>query len=266
MYEYFQEPKYLKWASHFQSYEMNSDKYTASYSVNAKTNGPERAKAILFGASWTTNEYPTTFTITHEKPTRVKGVAIDALDLARRPIDFTVIAYMKGRVVARKEITGNEELWSDILFKFPVLADKIDITFTKGNRITAITSIMAIRRDVDLAPVTNRCNYRRKSGTNDIVYTLNGAMSEDPNEKMPVRCDGWVFLPMEKGKPYLRVKAHGVKGAEFTVLESWDMKKWKVVKRVPISTGEPIRINAKYAKIEFKREAHEITQISTAVN
>ncbi|MCL8307606.1 MULTISPECIES: D-glucuronyl C5-epimerase family protein [Pseudomonas] len=265
MYEYFQDPKYLKWASHFQSYEMNSDKYTASYSVNEKTNGPERTKAVLFGASWTTNEYPTTFTITPEKPTRVKGIAIDALDLARRPVDFTVIAYMKGREVARKEVVGNEELWSDILFKFPVLADKIDITFTKGNRITAITSIMAIRRDVDLAPVTNRCNYRRKSGTNDIVYTLNGAMSEDPNEKMPVRCDGWVFLPMEKGKPYLRARAHGVKGAEFTIFESWDMKKWKEVKRVPISSGERIRINAKYAKIEFKREAHEITQISTAV-
>jgi len=265
MYEYFQDPKYLKWAAHFQSYEMNSDKYTATYSVNAKTNGPERAKAIMFGASWTTNEFPTTFTITPEKATRVKGIAIDALDHARRPIDFTVIAYMKGREVARKEVSGNDKLWTDVLFKWPVLADKIDVTFTKGDRITAITSIMAIRKDIELAPVTNQCNYRRKSGTNDIVYTVNSALSSDPGESMPVRCDGWVFLPMEKGKPYLRATAHGAKGAEFTVLESWDMKKWKEVKRIPISSGEPVRINAKYAMIEFKREAHEIREISTAV-
>lgn len=266
MYEYFQKPKYLKWASHFQSYEMNSDKYDATYSVNAKTNGPERAKATMFGASWTTNEFPTTFSITPERVTRVKGVAIDSLDHARRPIDFTITAYLKGREVAKKEVTGNEKLWSDFLFKWPVQADKIDIAFTKGDRITAIQSIMAIRKDIELAPVTNQCNYRRKSGTNEIIYTINSAMSNDPGETMPIRCDGWVFLPMEKGKPYLRAVGRGVKGEKFKIRESWDMKKWNDVATLPIESGERVRVNAKYAMIEFKREAHEILSITTAAN
>lgn len=266
MHNYFGDSDFLKWASHFQSYEMNSDKYEASYSVNSKTNGPERAKALLFGASWTTNEFPTTFTITPQKPTRFKGVAIDALDQARRPIDFDVKAYRRGKIVALKEVRNNEKLWMDANFKWPVEADKLEVELKKGDRITAITSLMAIRKDIELAPVTDECNHRRQPGTNEIIYVLNGALDSDPETTMEIRCDGWVFLPMEKGKPYVRAVGRGAEGEKFTIRESWDLKKWKEVATRPIESGERVRVNAKYAMIEFKREAHEILNITTAAN
>lgn len=265
MYDYFKDATYLKWASHFQSYEMDNDKYDATYSINAKTNGPERSKSLGYGASWTTSKFPTSFTITPEKPTRFQGVAIDALDLARRPIDFTVTAFKDGRIAAQKDVTGNDKLWTDTMFKWPVVADKIQIDFTKGERLIAITSLMPIRKDIELTALPNQCNYRRAPGK-DILYTYNFATDGNPETKMSVRCDGWIFLPMEKGKPYLRAVGRGVKGEQFTIRESWDMKNWKEVAVIPIDSGDRVRVNAKYAMIEFKRAAHEINSITTSAN
>ncbi|MFO7066736.1 hypothetical protein P3E12_22575, partial [Pseudomonas aeruginosa] len=103
------------------------DRYSASYSVNAKTNGPERAKALMGGSAWTANEFPATFTIEPEHPEIYKGIAFDSLDLERRPYDFTVKAKLKGKNVSVVKIKNNEKLWDDILFKSPVKADKIEI-------------------------------------------------------------------------------------------------------------------------------------------
>ncbi|WP_339479063.1 D-glucuronyl C5-epimerase family protein [Pseudomonas sp. RL_5y_Pfl2_73] len=264
MYQYSGDSDFLKWASHFQSYEMNSDKYEASYSVNSKTNGPERAKALLFGASWTTNEFPTTFTITPQKPTHFKGVAVDALDLARRPIDFDLTAYRRGRVVGFKEVRNNDKLWMDANFKWPVEADKLELEFKKGDRITAITSLMAIRKDIELAPIADECNHRRESGTNEIIYVLNSALDGNPETTMEIRCAGWVFVPMEKGKPYLRVSGNGAKDANFRIKNSWNMKTWSPEKSIPIHSGERIRVNGKYALISFDKDVTEITEIKTS--
>lgn len=264
MYDHFNNPEYLKWASHFQSYDDNRDKYEASYSVNAKTNGPEKAKALLFGSSWTTNEFPTTFTITPENPARFKGIAIDALDISRRPIDFNVKAYKNGRIVAHKDVNANESLWRDVLFKWPVVADKLEVTFTKGDRITALTSLMAIRNDIELAPITNQCNRARKPDTTEIAYTFQYALDGSPSTKMSVRCDGWFFIPMKKGEPYLRVSGDGIDGATFRIKNSWNMKTWGPEKSVSVNSGERIRINGKYAMISFSKDVKAITDISTA--
>lgn len=264
MYSYYKDPKYLKWASHFQSYEMNTDKYESSYSVNAKTNGPDRAKALGYGAAWTTNEFPTTFTITPSKPTRFSGVAFDALDHARRPIDFNVKAFKNGKKVAEKDIVANDKLWFDAEFKYPVVADSIEIEFTKGDRITALTSIMPIRKEIELTPLPNQCNYRRDSSKINVWYTYNNATDGDPETNMSVRCDGWIFMPMDKKKPYLRARARGDEGANFTIRESSDMKTWKKVAVLPIESGKRVRINAKYAMVEFNRSTHEITDVTTA--
>lgn len=264
MYENFKEPAFLKWAMHFQSYEKNSDNYTASYSVNSKTNGPERTKALMGGSAWTTNEFPAKFTITPAAPHVYKGVAIDSLDHARRPYDFIIKAYLAGRVVSVKSIKNNEKLWEDVLFDKPVMADKIEIEFTKGYRIAAIASIMPIKKEFELSPIVNQCNYRPVpvSGTREYTYTFYGALSQKDDEVMPIYCVGWIILPSDGKSKELTLKSKSYTGANIAVSESNDLIVWSDVKHTNNEGTITAKTKGKYIKVDFDRLTKEIHSLT----
>lgn len=264
MYETFNDPDFLKWAMHFQSYEANSDVYSASYSVNSKTNGPERTKALMGGSAWTTNEFPATFTIEPKKASIYKGVAIDSLDHARRPYDFTIKAMSGGKVVAKKRIQDNDKVWSDILFDKPVKADKIEIDITNGHRIVAIASIMPIKKDFELSPIVNQCNYRPIpiSGTREYSYTFYGALNDDPDTAMPVHCAGWIILPSDGKKKELIASTKSHAGAALSVSESNDLKSWTQIDANSQDGNLSAKVSAKYIKLDFDRLTTEIKDIN----
>ncbi|MFU2687071.1 D-glucuronyl C5-epimerase family protein [Pseudomonas aeruginosa] len=263
LYEHFNDPIFLKWAMHFQSYEKNTDRYSASYSVNAKTNGPERAKALMGGSAWTANEFPATFTIEPEHPEIYKGIAFDSLDLERRPYDFTVKAKLKGKNVSVVKIKNNEKLWDDILFKSPVKADKIEIEIEKGYRIVALASIMPIKKEFGLSTVVNQCNYRPVpiSGSREVTYTFYDALDNNDSTSMPVHCDGWMIIP-SSGTKEIAIKAAGYTGSKFKISQSDDLKSWRdtTVKSSP--TEHTAKLNSKFTKIEFDRLTKEIKEIT----
>lgn len=264
MYEKFNDPVFLKWAMHFQSYENNSDTYSASYSVNSKTNGPERTKALMGGSAWTTNEFPATFTITPVAPHTYKGVAIDSLDHARRPYDFTIKASFGDRVVAVKTVKDNDKLWDDVLFDKPVMADKIEIEVTKGHRIAAIASIMPIKKDFELSPVVNQCNYRPVPvpGTREYNYTFYGALSEKDDEAMPIHCAGWIILPSNGKMKKLILKSKSYTGAKIVISESNDLRAWSEVKHTSSDGVITAETKGKYIKVDFDRLTKEIQSVS----
>ncbi|EPO7596985.1 D-glucuronyl C5-epimerase family protein [Pseudomonas aeruginosa] len=263
LYEHFNDPTFLKWAMHFQSYEKNSDKYSASYSVNAKTNGPERAKALMGGSAWTANEFPATLTIEPEHPEIYKGIAFDSLDLERRPYDFTVRAKFKGKTASIVKIKNNEKLWGNIFFKSPVKADKIEIEIEKGHRIVALASVMPIKKEFGLSTVVNQCNYRPVpiSGSREITYTFYDALDNNESTSMPVHCEGWIIIH-SSGKKEIVIKANGYTGSKFKISQSNDLASWSDITVKVADTESSARINSKFTKVEFDRLTKEIKEIT----
>ncbi|WP_448196602.1 D-glucuronyl C5-epimerase family protein [Pseudomonas putida] len=254
MAEHFDDPDFLKWASHFQAYELNHDRYSASYSVNLKTNGPSKAKSLMGGAAWTTNTFPTTFEISLFPTGPVKGVAFDSLNETRIPIDFTVQAVYRGKIVKEKLVERNNKLFDNVMFDKSVIADKLRITFTKGIGNTALASLMPIRDDFILSPVSDSCNHRPAFSRGDAM-----APGEDfiqPSfDVLKVMCDGWLLIPAKhNGKNTLKLSSANTPGI-IRVVQSDDLKSWTTLRAI---SHDSYKFTKKFVRVEFEKSAKEI--------
>lgn len=255
MYDHFKDKEFLKWASHFNSYELNYDKYYSSNSVNSTTNGPSKAKSLMGGSAWTTNAFPTTFKIELNELEKIKGVAFDSLNLNRIPVDFDVSALRGGKVIEKISIKNNDKLYGNVLFTKPIKTEELEITFSKGLGNTALSSLMPIRNDFGMAPVSDHCNHR-----GNFVRAEALAPGEDFVQKrfetLKVICDGWLLIPAATGKKTLKVVAVNKPG-EISVMQSYDLKYWTKAESAPEKADSYI-ISKKYALVRFQKTAKQI--------
>jgi len=252
---------FLRYASHFQSYEFNDDRYTALGSTNEKTHGPDQAKGIFGSAYWSHSVFPTWLQVTAPKAETFKGFAIFGSRNGDKafPRDFRLLARSNGEWNQINAVEGNKGRQVEITFAEPVITDafRLEILSDNGNKNVALQAAMPIRSEFTYGAVTNDCNYR---ATTD--YNFDQALDLDPAKSMRVYCAGWVILPLN-GSKSLELAGQGKDGAMFTLDYSDNLQDWEKSSEVPVQKdAQTIDLQArKFVRVSFKTNVELIDKL-----
>lgn len=261
LYEITGDSDFLRYASHFQAYDMNSDIYTALGSTDEKGHGPDQAKGTFGNAYWSHSQFPTWLEVTPPQSDVFKAFSVFGprkVDAAF-PKDFLLMARHQGEWKLLKVIEGNSARDVEIKFVPPVTADafRLEILSDNGNHNVALQAAIPIRENFIYGPITNDCNYR--TGTD---YNFDRALDDDQSSSMTVNCAGWVVLPME-GASTIEVAGEGNDSAKFRLAYSDNMKDWDEFTEVPVSAaGKAITLAPhKFVRISFERDVRNINKL-----
>ncbi|MDD5586709.1 MAG: D-glucuronyl C5-epimerase family protein [Alphaproteobacteria bacterium] len=252
------DPLFLEWASRFQAYEMNTDRYSAKGSIDPKGHGPGEAAGFYGNRYWSHSGFPTWLEIGAESPALFRGIAVHGNGEKSTPRDFSVSARLDGqwRVVA--EAKGNADMRRVLAFPSPVKADafRVDIESDNGNRNVALQAAMPIRAEPQFWPIANECNYRIGRGN----YNFDLAFDNDSKTAMRVYCPGWVVVPTG-GAEKLTIDARAAEGAMFGIAYSDDLRKWTPAGNLAAQATAVKLPHYKFLKVSFGKDVSEIRAI-----
>jgi len=263
LYELDGDPTFLYWASRFQAYEMNADKYSAMHSIDPKNHGPDQVAALYYDRYWSSSSLPVSFTITLTHARLINRIAIDGHTLETSPSDFDTSLLLNGASSWSTRTSGNSDKNIDIKIDPPVMANEVRIDFTKtvSDEILAINAIAAVRAQPEFAPVSSECNYRPDSTYTPLRYNVDRAFDGDTNSKMMIYCAGYIVFPVPEGKSTFWIDADHDRSEKVTYQVSDSMKRWSRIRASNIDA--PIRIppNAKFVMIRHSGGIKSINEI-----
>lgn len=218
------DPIFLDWAMRLQAYDDVDDLRKAKGSTDPEGHGPDEAAGWYGVRYWSHNQFPTWYEISMAHRTLLQGLYLEGQTEISMAKDISISTYLDGVKQHHADITNNKGKQLYVEFKNPVLADKIkvDILSDNGNGNVAMVAMMAIRSNIDRAPVADSCNHRTDGGK----YLIWGAFDRDPNTSFTINCDGHITLPrMETPGTLSIISTEG--GQPIPIKISDDLLNWR---------------------------------------
>jgi len=258
LYNETQDGTFLEYASRYQAYELNSDKFIASNSIDAANHGPDRLRARYGSEYWSVGKFPAWLELDTPSMERIKGVSIDMNLLSEAPSKFAVSVKVAGEW---KPVGGLDKVASryvDIMFPEPVKTDavRLDIADQSGDGLVALRAVMLLRAEAQYAPLTNECN---NSAVN-YRYNISSAFDGDPNTAMEISCDGWLLIPTN-GAPELNIFSEG-SDASVVAEQTDDFASWQNIDVVAAGQKAKLNPSEKFVRIHFSKGIQAIREIT----
>ena len=263
LYELDGDPTFLYWASRFQAYEMNADKYSATTSIDPKGHGPDQVAALYYDRYWSSSSLPVSFTITMPSAQPVNRIAIDGHTTESSPSVFNTSLLLNGQLVWSRETKGNGEKNIDVNVNPPTLADEVRLDFLKtiSDPVLAINAIAAVRDRPEFAAVSSECNYRPDSSYTPMRYNVDRAVDGRKDSKMRVYCAGFLVTPIPIGTYQVVVLSEPARGTTLRYRTSDDMLHWSDEDKIPTGLSWVNKRNSRFLMITHGDDIASIREV-----
>jgi hypothetical protein len=249
---------FLDYASRYQAYELNADKFTASSSIDSTNHGPDRLRAKYGSEYWSVGKFPAWLELQTPSTEAIKGVSIDMNLLSEAPSRFTVSAKIDGEWVTMGGMNKVTSRYVDIMFPEPAKTDavRIDIAGHSGDGLVALRAVMLLRASTQYGPLTNDCNNTAANHQ----YNISSAFDGDLDTSMKINCDGWLLVPTDDSTELNLISEST--GGSISAEQTDDFSNWQSIDVVRTGRDAKLTPSQPFVRIRFSKEIEAITEIT----
>lgn len=233
---------YLEKAMRFQGYEIFEPKISASFSTNAKTNGPDRMNMTFGNNYWSSYKFPVDIEMDLGREHVLQGFVILGHTPESSPMDyyFEVFNGKAWKGVARS--TNNSAQRPVINFTHDVVASSVRLRIfsDNGNRSVALDGVGLLLKD-NFEPLIDFANY---------TSSVRKLFDSDPHTGILIKNSGFIVLPSKKYSTQISVKGDFINPSDITIHGSNDLAAWDGVE-YKISVGDG-QVDYRFSEQKYK--------------